>query len=555
MVSLSSFSRYPRKFFLSDLKAGFITSVVALPLAIAFAVASGATPIMGLYTAVVAGILGAIFGGSRFSITGPTGAMTVIILATVNKHGLEGLFLAGLLAGLMQIGFGLLKIGRIVKYIPLPVVTGFTAGIGAIILIGQLPNAFGVSIPPEELLVNTVVDVAAHIGNANPVAITITLFTILSLALIPRLQDKLKFLQNVPPSVVPLALSIAATWFLALNIPQVGEIPTGWPEFKWVHVNFDLLNNVLPAALTIALLGAIEALLCAVVCDSMTSTKHNSDRELIGQGIANVAMPFMSGIPATAAIARSAVSIREGAKSRLAAIIHSVFILIYIFLLAPVVAYVPNAFLAGILMFVSFRMIDIGEFRTISRISRNDMLVLYITFFLTVFTDLVFAVQVGIIIAIGLLFVRLVSNLDVEYVEAHELSDEISALITSHDKIQKSVGVYTIHGPFFFGTMSIFEKKVDEHMHVGKPVTLLRMKYVPFIDSTGLVRLASFIKNKHKRGGYVLMSGVRDNVMATLMADRDFKEAMPREHIFDQSAEAIEYIETNLLAKVEKGTK
>ena len=555
MVRFSSFSTYPRRFILSDLKAGFITSVVALPLAIAFAIASGASPIMGMYTAVVAGILGAVFGGSRFSITGPTGAMTVIILATVNKHGLEGLFLAGLLAGLMQIGFGLLKIGRIVKYIPLPVVTGFTAGIGAIIFIGQLANAFGVTIPPEELLVNTVFDVAAHIGDANPIAVTITLFTILSLALIPRIQSKLTFLQNVPPSVVPLALSIAATWFLALNVPQVGEIPTGWPEFRWLNIDFDLLNNVLPAALTIALLGAIEALLCAVVCDSMTSTKHDSDRELIGQGIANVAMPFMSGIPATAAIARSAVNIREGAKSRLAAVIHSLFILIYIFLLAPVVAFVPKAFLAGILMFVSARMIDFGEFRTISRISRNDMLVLYITFFLTVFTDLVFAVQVGIIIAIGLLFVRLVNNLDVEYVEAHELSDEISALITSHEKIQKSVGVYTIHGPFFFGTMSIFEKKVDEHMHVGKPITLLRMKYVPFIDSTGLVRLASFIKNKRKRGGYVLMSGVRGTILATLMADHDFREVMPREHIFDRSAEAIEYIETKLLAKVEKGSK
>jgi SulP family sulfate permease len=375
---------------------------------------------------------------------------------------------------------------------------------------------------------------------------------VFSLAVIPKVQTRLGILQNVPPSVVPLALSIAATWYFALNVPQVGEIPMGLPEFRWVKFDFELLNAVLPSALTIALLGAIEALLCAVVCDSMTSTKHDSDKELIGQGIANCAMPFISGIPATAAIARSAVNIREGANSRLAAIIHSMFILAYIFMLAPVVAYIPSAFLAGILMFVAIRMIDVGEFRTIASISKNDSLVLYITFFLTVFTDLVFAVQVGIIIAIGLLFVKLVNNLDVEYVEAHELSDEISSLITSHDTIQKSVGIYTIHGPFFFGTMSIFEKKVDEHIHVSKPILLLRMKYVPFIDATGLVRLTEFIKSRKKKGGFVLLSGVRGTVLESLRSNAEFVKVMPSEFIFDRSAEAVAFIEKSLLAKVEK---
>lgn len=540
-------ARYTRNYFVFDLKAGFITSVVALPLAIAFAIASGVAPIVGITTAIIAGILGALFGGSRFSITGPTGAMTVIILGTLNKHGFEGLMLAGLLAGLIQILFGLLKFGRIIKFIPLPVVSGFTAGIGAIIFIGQIANGLGISIPTEEFVGHTLVDIFQSLSELNVVAFSICIGTVLMLRFLPKLFQKFDSLAWIPASLVPLVLSTLAVYMLQLQVPQVGEVPSGLFSFSLLNFNFDLFNAVLPAALTIALLGAIEALLCAVVCDAMTGTRHDSDKELIGQGIANVVLPFFGGMAATAAIARSAVNIREGAKTIGSPIIHSLFLLSYILLLGGVVQYIPKAFLAGILMYVAFRMINIEECRAITRISRQDALVLYLTLFLTLLTDLVFAVQMGMLLAIVLLFLRLVALADVTTMEEYDQDEGLNALVLQKPGLQKYLAIYTLHGPFFFGSMSVFEKKIDEHMHISKPVIILRMKHVPFIDSTGLIRLNDFIRDRRKQGGYVLFSGLTQKVKQTLLADGDFREITPNEYMFERTFEAIGYVETKLL--------
>src|SRR3989344_8778686 len=359
---------YFKEAFIFDVKAGFITAIVALPLAIAFAIASGVPPIMGLYTAIVAGILGSTFGGSKFSITGPTGAMTVIILSTVNRFGIEGLLMAGFLAGVFQILFGLLKAGRFVRYIPLPIISGFTAGIGIIIFVGQIPNFLGLSLAPKEFVWETIADIIANLGNINYVAVDIAAITIIMILFMHKVAEKLKFIRDVPPTVVALLIFTVVVMVFSLKVPVVGAIPPGIPMPQLPNFNLELMRNVLPAALTIALLGSIEALLCAVVCDAMSNTKHKSNKELIGQGIANVAMPFFNAIPSTAAIARSAVNIREGARTKYAGIIHAIFLLIIVLFFAPYAEHIPRAFLAGILMFVSIKMIDIQEFRTIMRI-------------------------------------------------------------------------------------------------------------------------------------------------------------------------------------------
>ncbi|MDZ4724184.1 MAG: SulP family inorganic anion transporter [candidate division Zixibacteria bacterium] len=535
---------------LFDIKAGFITAIVALPLAIAFAIASGVPPIMGLYTAVIAGLLGSTFGGSKFSITGPTGAMTVIILATVNRFGIEGLLMAGLLAGLIQIAFGVAKVGTFVKYIPLPVVSGFTAGIGIIIFIGQIANGLGISIPAEEFIGHTVVDIVKEFHSVNLSAVIIVVGTILMLVFLPSMFKRIRPLKNLPPSLVPLSLSVAATMHLGWILPEVGDVPSGLPAFNLLSFNFDLARQVLPAALTIALLGSIEALLCAVVCDGMTNTKHDSDKELKSQGIANAILPWFGGIPCTAAIARSAVNVREGAKTKGAGIIHALFLLSFMLVFASIVSHIPKAFLAGILMFVSFKMINIDEIKTIMRISRQDTIILFVTLGLTVLTDLVFAVQIGMFFAIFLLFVRLVNTSDIRALEEYDPTDTISATLNAHPLLKDKMAVYTINGPFFFGTMSIFEKKVNEHMHMARPIILIRMKHVPFIDATGQTRLKAFVRERKGRGIYVLFSGLQIRVEEQLLASKEFQSLVPTEHIFERSVQAIEFAEENLLQKV-----
>lgn len=536
------FQRYFGESFVFDLKAGFITAIVALPLAIAFAIASGVAPIMGLYTAVIAGVLGSFFGGSRFSITGPTGAMSVIILSTVSRFGLEGLLLAGFLAGVLQLLFGIIGFGKLVKFIPLPITTGFTAGIGAIIFIGQIGNALGLSLKAHEFVGDTVLDIVSQVVHANGIAIGIAFATFAGLYLLPVLFDRVPKLKLVPASLVMLLLSTGFVFVFHPSIPIVGEIPSGLPQFRFFLIDFDLVRNVLPSAFTIALLGAIEALLCGVVCDAMTNSKHNSDQELRAQGIANIVLPFFGAMPATAAVARSAVNIREGAKTKWAGVIHAVFILSFILVLSPAVQFVPKAFLAGILMFVSLKMIDLSEFKSVFTISKRDGIILLITFGLTVITDLVFAVQVGMVLAIFLVFVRLSQVMDISSMEEYDKSNGINAKIDADARIRDKIGVYTIHGPFFFGAINIFERKINEHIHAERPHIIIRMKHVPFIDSTGVEQLKAFIRTREKHRGKVYLTSLNPEVKGTLLQDHEFKELVPKKHLFSTTNDAIQFI-------------
>ena len=540
------FKNYFDKKLFPDLKAGIITAVVALPLAIAFAIASGVPPIMGLYTAIIAGILGSAFGGSKYSITGPTGAMTVIILSTVNKFGIEGLLLAGFLAGLIQLIFGFGGFGRFVKYIPFPIVSGFTAGIGVIIFVGQVPNFLGLVLKPKEFIVETIEEIALDVGLADVGAVIIALSTLAMLYFLPAILSKNKLTKNIPASLIALLVSTSAAVFFLPLIPVVGDIPSGFPSVSLINFNLELVKNVLPSAFTIALLGSIESLLCAVVCDGMTNSKHKSNKELKGQGLANVVLPFFGGIPATAAIARSAVNIREGAKTKMAGIYHALVLLLIVLFLGPYAKFIPKAFLAGILMFVSIKMVNLDEFKTIARISRADTLVLGITFLLTVLTDLVFAVQAGMFLAIFLLFVNLSKIIDISHMEEFDKKNGINKKIYSNEKLRDLVSVYTIHGPFFFGAMNVFDRKINEHMHIKKPHIILRMKYVPFIDSTGIIRLNEFISERARENCHVYLTGIQKKTEEKLFKDKEFRHLLPKEHIFGSTQEAIEYVEKKI---------
>jgi len=542
---------YFKQNFLYDFKAGFITAVVALPLALAFAIASGVPPVMGLYTAIVAGILGSLFGGSIFSVTGPTGAMVILILSTVTKFGLEGLLLAGFFAGIFQVGFGLLKVGKVVKYLPLPLVSGFTAGIGAIIFIGQLGNALGLKLEPQEHVWQTLAQIFSHLSATSVAALGITIGTAILLVLLPKLLARSRYTRNIPASIIALILFTVMTIFLALNVPLVGKIPQGLPSLIVPHFSWELIKNVLPAAFTIALLGSIEALLCAVVCDGMTGTKHNSNRELMAQGAVNVVMPFFGGMAATAAIARSGVNIREGAKTRYAGVIHGLFLLCTLLFLAPLAEKIPKAFLGGILMVVAVKMIDLREFKTILRLSWLDTAVFLVTFGLTVLTDLVVAVQVGMLLAILLLFIRLTSIIEINNV-GEDSKDHLNALLNSNTILKEKVSIYTINGPFFFGAMNVFDHKINEHLQSKRPFVLLRMKYVPFIDSTGVVRLVEFIKKQEKHGSVVILTSVDEKVKKVLLKDHEFQALMKGEHkkqllMFEETQLALDYVETHLL--------
>jgi SulP family sulfate permease len=302
--------------------------------------------------------------------------------------------------------------------------------------------------------------------------------------------------------------------------------------------------SVLPAALTIALLGTIEALLCAVVCDGMTNTKHDSNRELMGQGLGNIILPFFSGIPCTAAIARSAVNIREGAKTQVSGIIHALILFTILLFFGPIAAFIPKAYLAGVLILVSLRMINITEFKTIMHISKMDTTVLIATFILTVFTDLVFAVQMGMFLAIILLFIRLTNVIDIQTMENYDKSTGINATIFADPYLEKNVSVYTLNGPFFFGAMNVFESKINEHINISRPHIILRMRYVPFIDSTGLERLRSFINMSKKKNQKVYLTSIQPEVMKRMKSDEHLMELMEKQHVltFEHTQEALEYV-------------
>ncbi len=517
--------RYSRERFVSDLTAGIVVGIIALPLAIAFGIASGVSPQQGLITAIVAGFLISIFGGSRFLIGGPTGAFIVIVSGIVAQYGLQGLTIATIMAGVMLIAMGLCKMGAVFKFIPYPIVVGFTSGIALTIFSTQMKDFFGltdVAVPsgfiPEWI---------CYIRNVSHISLTETALSIGCLVVI-IFWNKWGF-RKLPGSLVALvagtAVSVLLSRFTGLEFATIGskfpELAEGLPMPKPVApaMDFQTVKSLVSPAFTIAVLCAIESLLAAMVADGVTGKRHDSNTELIGQGIANIVTPLFGGIPATGALARTMASINNGARTSVAGIVHAVVLLLIYLFLMPYAVYIPLSCLAAILVVVAFNMSEWRSFRYLLKGDAPDVAVLLITFFLTVIVDLTVGIEVGVVLAIAMFVRRMMQTSTIEVLDQEKIAAAEDDDVAAKDDVEmldihKGVEVYEINGPYFFGLASRSEE--FERRNKDTRVRIIRMRKVPFIDSTGVNNLKNIIDMAHKRGVEVILSGVNERVLDTL---------------------------------------
>lgn len=490
----------------ADAIAGLTVAIVALPLAMALGIASGASPDKGLITAVVAGFLISALGGSRVQVGGPTGAFVVVIFNVIAKHGYDGLLIATFLAGFILIIAGVFRFGQMIKFIPHPVVTGFTAGIAVIIASSQVKDFLGLSIAkvPAEFIPKWQAYFAAM-----PSTSWATLGVGASaLAIIIALR---KFAPKLPGFLIAVVFSSVAVAVLKLPVDTIGsrfpDIPAGLPMPSFPEVSFSKINAVLPSAFTIAFLAGIEALLSAVVADGMTGTRHRSNQELIGQGIANLGSAFFGGLPATGAIARTVTNIRSGAKTPVAGILHAVFLLLFILFATDLMAFVPMAALAAILFMVAWGMSEYERFLALLRMPNGDRAVLLLTFGLTVLVDLTVAIGVGVTLASLLFMARMAEAFEVD-TSGRQDTDLDSEDVHQRDTLPKGVEVFRITGPFFFGVAG---ELLDTLRRLGQSpkVIILRLRLVPLLDSSGLQALEEFVEQAHIAGAKVVLSGVQ----------------------------------------------
>ena len=518
--------RYDGKTFTSDLIAGIIVGIIALPLAIAFGIASGVTPQQGLITAIVAGFLISFFGGSNFLIGGPTGAFIVIVAGIVGQYGMQGLIIATIMAGVFLVVMGVCKMGVIFKFIPYPIVVGFTSGIALTIFTTQMKDFFGY---PLDLQVPAgfIPQWICYFKNIKYINWVETLMSIVCLIICFSWG---KVTKKVPGSLIALIIgtlaSVLLSRFAGIEFATIGskfpELAAGLPMPKPVapEFNFETIKGLVSPAFTIAILCAIESLLAAMVADGATGKRHHANTELIGQGIANIITPLFGGIPATGALARTMASINNGGKTPVTGLIHAVVLLLIYLFLMPYAIYIPLGCLAAILVQVAYNMSEWRTFKYLLRGDRSDVAVLLITFFLTVIVDLTVAIEVGVVMAI-VLFVRRVmqtsniSVLDGQSIAATEDDETASMENTDRLDIPAGVEVYEIDGPFFFGLASRFEE-LEQIKKPGTKVRIIRMRKVPFMDSTGVNNLRNLCERTRKRGVTVILSGVTDKVQATL---------------------------------------
>ncbi|MGD9977449.1 MAG: SulP family inorganic anion transporter [Bacteroidales bacterium] len=502
---------YLKEQFTKDLFAGIIVGIVALPLAIAFAVASGVSPDKGLITAVIAGFIISALGGSRVQIGGPTGAFVVIVYGIIEQYGTDGLIVATVLAGLMLIAFGLLKLGTLLKFIPHPLVVGFTSGIALVIFSTQVKDALGLTITklPSDFIGKWGVYFSS-LSTINLAAVVITVVTVLISVYFKRITAK------IPGSFVAIVLITAVTSIFSIPVTTIesffGEIPQNF-HFEVPHINLSELGYYLAPALTIALLGGIESLLSAVVSDGMIGSTHRSNTELIAQGIANVVTPFFGGIPATGAIARTATNVRSGARTPIAGIVHALTLLLIMLFFGKWAKLIPMSCLAGILIVVSYNMSEWRNFVAILRGSNFDRIVLLVTFALTVLVDLTVAIEVGVVLS-ALLFMQRMAEINNQV--DFELDNDI---VEKYPDIPKEIGVYEISGPLFFASAKEYSA-VIKSLGVRSKVMIIRMRHVPFVDSTGVNNLRGAIQNIQSNGTKVVLSGVRENVRNDLEKNR-----------------------------------
>lgn len=515
----------------ADILAGIVVGIVALPLAIAFAVASGVSPEKGIITAIVAGFLISVFGGSRVQIGGPTGAFIIIVYGIVEQYGVDGLIISTLMSGVILIVFGLLKLGALLKYFPHPLIVGFTSGIALVIFSTQVKDALGLDIEklPSEFFEKWS-SYFSHINETNFYALGITLITIL-LTLYST-----KFIKKIPGSFIAIIGMTTLVQMMDLPVTTIesffGQI-NSTIDFTFPSFEFSHLTLYIAPALTIALLGGIESLLSAVVSDGMISGNHRSNTELIGQGIANIVTPFFGGIPATGAIARTATNVKNGGRTPIAGIVHSITLLLIMLVFANYAKLIPMSCLAGILIVVAYNMSEWRSFLSILRASPFDIIVLLTTFFLTVFVDLTVAIEIGVVLS-SLLFMKRMADIGVNV--PSEIDTDV---IEDYSDLPKGISIYEISGPLFFASAKQYAQTIKE-IGLRSEILIIRMRHVPFIDSTALHNLQELILTLKNAGVIVVLSGVNKSVLTDLKKHHLFT-LVGESHILDRFDKAVKH--------------
>ena len=540
----STLKNYSKSDFMTDLMAGIIVGIVALPLAIAFGIASGVTPEKGIITAVVAGFIISFFGGSRVQIGGPTGAFIVIIYGIIQQYGLSGLMVATMMAGVLLVLLGVFKLGTVIKFIPYPIIIGFTSGIAVTIFTTQIADIFGLNFGSDKVpgdFIGKWMMYFRHFETVNWWNFIVSIISIFIIAITP------KFSKKIPGSLVAILLVTIGVYFLkqyaGINcIDTIGDrftIKAELPTATVPSIDWEAIRELFPVAITIAVLGAIESLLSAAVADGVIGDKHDSNTELIAQGIANIASPIFGGIPATGAIARTMTNINNGGKSPVAGIIHATVLLLILLLLMPLAQYIPMACLAGVLVIVSYNMSGWRVFVGLLKNPKSDVSVLLITFFLTVIFDLTVAIEIGLVIACVMFMKRVMETTEISVI-TNELDPNKESDLEVHEEhliIPEGVEVYEINGPYFFGIATKFE---DLMARLGdRPkIRIIRMRKVPFIDSTGIHNLTTLCNMSQKEDIHIILSGVNENVHKTLEKS-GFYELLGKENICSNINEAL----------------
>ena len=532
---LTSLKNYNKKTLTADIMAGIIVGIVALPLAIAFGIASGVTPEKGIITAIVAGFIVSAFGGSRVQIGGPTGAFIIIIYGIIQQYGFQGLTIATLMAGFFLILFGLLRLGTIIKYIPYPIIVGFTSGIAVTIFTTQIKDLFGLQLAsvPSDFVEKWIV-YARNSDSADLWSSIVGIVSVIIIAITPRFSKK------IPGSLIAIILMTVLALILknycgVTSIETIGDrftINAQLPEAQLPGLNWETIKSLVSPALTIAILGAIESLLSATVADGVIGDHHDSNTELIGQGLANLATPLFGGIPATGAIARTMTNINNGGKTPIAGIIHAIVLVLIFLFLMPLAKYIPMACLAGVLVVVSYGMCGWRSFIALMKNPKSDVTVLLITFLLTIIFDLTIAIEVGLIIACLLFMKRMSETTDVKVImDEIDPNDESDIKLENNEHliIPNGVEVYEINGPYFFGAGNRFEEIMASFGDRPK-VRIIRMRKVPFVDSTGIHNLTNLCIMSQKEGIQIVLSGVNPKVHAVL-ARSGFYELIGEENI------------------------
>ena len=518
----SALKNYSKETFMADLMAGIIVGIVALPLAIAFGIASGVSPEKGIITAIIAGFIISLLGGSKVQIGGPTGAFIVIIYGIIQQYGEAGLIVATLMAGILLILLGVFKLGAIIKFIPYPIIVGFTSGIAVTIFTTQIADIFGLNFGGEKVpgdFIGKWMIYFRHFDTINWWNTIVSIASIIIIAITPRFSKK------IPGSLIAIIVVTAVVYLLKTyagidTIDTIGDrftIKSELPDATMPALNWEAIKDLFPVAITIAVLGAIESLLSVTVADGVTGDKHDSNTELIAQGTANLITPLFGGIPATGAIARTMTNINNGGKTPVAGIIHAVVLLLILLFLMPLAQYIPMACLAGVLVIVSYNMSEWRTFKALLKNPKSDVTVLLITFFLTIIFDLTIAIEVGLVIACILFMRRVMETTEISVIKDEiDPNDELDiAVREEHLIIPTGVEVYEINGPYFFGIATKFEETMAQLGDRPK-VRVIRMRKVPFIDSTGIHNLTSLCKMSQKEKITIVLSGVNEKVHNTL---------------------------------------